>query len=268
LSRLLVAVAHPDDETIGAGILLSRLPFLSRVLHITDGAPRERRFLPARFAGGHAEYAAERRRELVAAMTIAGVEEASLDCLNFPDLEATCELSSLSRKVADRFEELRPDLVVTHAYEGGHPDHDATAFAVHAAAELLRRGGRPSPAILEMALYRASPGATGPNDRLMQEFLPAGPEPAATPWVLELTPSDRELKDRMLACFKTQRALLRKLSLARRESFRLAPRYDFTRPPHVGPLLYELSRFPITGERWRELARDAMYVLGLTAAQP
>ena len=29
-------------------------------------------------------------------------------------------------------------VVVTHAYEGGHPDHDAVAFAVHAAvAEVL-----------------------------------------------------------------------------------------------------------------------------------
>jgi len=238
------------------------------VLHITDGAPRDRRFLPSGFVGGHAEYAAERRRELVAAMTMAGVKESSLDCLNVPDLEAACELSSLSRKVAARFAELRPSLVVTHAYEGGHPDHDATAFAIHAAVKLLRREGRPSPAILEIALYRAKPSATGPGDRLVQEFLPAAPGSSITPWILELTPSERELKERMLACFRTQRALLRGLCLAPHESFRLAPDYDFTRPPQAGPLLYELSRFPITGERWRELARDAMHALGLMAAQP
>jgi N-acetylglucosamine malate deacetylase 2 len=35
-----VVVAHPDDETIGCGAILRRLP-LVRLVHVTDGAPRD-----------------------------------------------------------------------------------------------------------------------------------------------------------------------------------------------------------------------------------
>ena len=42
-------------------------------------------------------------------------------------------------------------VVLTHAYEGGHPDHDAVAFAVHRAAR------RTSAAVVEMPFYHAGP---------------------------------------------------------------------------------------------------------------
>src|SRR5260370_19389127 len=41
--RLMVLVAHPDDETIGASVLLARFPD-SIVIYVTDGAPRDPRF--------------------------------------------------------------------------------------------------------------------------------------------------------------------------------------------------------------------------------
>lgn len=265
--QVLIVAAHPDDETIGAGILLSRLPF-SRVLHVTDGAPRDRRFFPAFFAGHRAEYAAERRRELVAAVALAGVKKDSLDSLDIPDLEATLSLALLSRRIAARLAELRPEIVVTHAYEGGHPDHDATAFAVHMAAAMLHRKGLPSPAILEMALYHAQPRATNPRDLVVGSFLP-NPDSAEAPVVIELGPAERALKECMLTCFASQRAFLRKLPRQAWESFRPAPTYDFTRPPHPGPLLYELAGFPITGDHWREVAEEAVRELGFNIeAQP
>src|SRR6185437_9724842 len=44
--------------------------------------------------------------------------------------------------------------VFTHAYEGGHPDHDAVAFAVHAACRLSDI----PPAIVEMPYYHRQDG--------------------------------------------------------------------------------------------------------------
>ena len=46
----------------------------------------------------------------------------------------------------------QPDVVLTHPYEGGHSDHDSTAFAVHLAAGILRRDGRPALARADLAL--------------------------------------------------------------------------------------------------------------------
>jgi N-acetylglucosamine malate deacetylase 2 len=238
-----VVAAHPDDETIGAGVLLSRLqdPW---VLHVTDGAPRDPRFI-WKFQGEPEDYARTRRKELEAAMVLAGIGPDRLRCLGHADLEVAFSMPRLARELAEVFRELAPEMVVTHPYEGGHPDHDSLAFAVRAAARLMDN----PPEIVEMSSYHA--GAQG---MATGRFL-SHPEVEETR--LELTAGERALKERMLAAFETQSDILKSFLPPGDEVFRPAPAYDFTRPPHEGPLQYELSGFPMTGERWRELARAA-----------
>ncbi|MBW8876080.1 MAG: PIG-L family deacetylase [Acidobacteria bacterium] len=249
---VLVVVAHQDDETIGAGALLARLPDC-RLLHLTDGATREARFVEG-FVGTREEYAAARRSELASAMAVAGVgPERLFRVEGVVDQEACLALPRLAREVARLCRELRPGIVLTLAYEGGHPDHDAAAFVVHAAVELLRRQGEDAPEIVEMPLYHARPGTTRGDDLVKQQFLPSPGEAVRR----ELAPEERDLKLRMCDCFTTQRHIVAWFLPPIHESFRRAPAYDFTRPPHAGKLQYELWSFPVTGERWRELAREA-----------
>jgi LmbE family N-acetylglucosaminyl deacetylase len=256
--RALLVAAHPDDETIGAGALLARLP-RCEVLYLTDGAPRDLRWAPAvdpRAGGSRDEYGRARRREAARALSLVGLSEHSLAMLSAVDQEAAFHLPDLARELASRFHRFAPDLVVTHPYEGGHPDHDAAAFAVHAAAEVLRRRGLPVPAIVEMTSYHARDGSL-----VAGEFLPVpGADGTAT---LVLSDKERALKSRMLLCFETQRQTLAQFPPSGRESFRLAPVYRFTEPPHPGPLLYEIWGFPLDGGRWRELARQALRELDL-----
>jgi LmbE family N-acetylglucosaminyl deacetylase len=243
--------AHPDDETIGASLVLTRAPAV-HVLHLTDGAPRDAGLWPA---GNwtRESYRAARRDELGRALDVAGIAPDRRLALGLPDQECSTALPLVIRELIAVVAELGSEVILTHAYEGGHPDHDAAAFAAATAAALLARSGRPAPAVWEMALYHGGPGRL-----VTSEFLSGPSEAADAPqetaaW---LSPAQRVTKQRMLECFTSQRELLRQFP-SDVERFRPAPRYDFTCPPHLGPLWYEQLGWPLTGERWRELARAA-----------
>jgi LmbE family N-acetylglucosaminyl deacetylase len=255
VSEALLVAAHPDDETIGAGATLKYLPGCA-VLHMTSGAPRERRFYPEEFAGSRDEYAQLRRAELEEALAFVDVLPSQSRMLGGVEQEVTLELPSLTAALVTMLEASRPSVILTHSYEGGHPDHDATALIVHAAAELLRRKGGLEPLIIEMTSYHAGAGGL-----VTGEFLGAG---GGAIFTFALSTADRCRKERMFACFRSQRRALVPLSATIEvERFRVAPRYDFTRPPHPGPLLYEQLGFPLTGERFRLLAAEALSRLDL-----
>lgn len=246
-----LVVAHPDDETIGAGALL---PLFRRLLlvHVTDGAPRNLSDARATGFATAADYAAARRRELDAALVAGGVG-AERAALGAADQGASFRMAELSLALASLIERHGARAVLTHPYEGGHPDHDATAFCAHAAASLLARGGDATPEVVEMAFYHAAP-----EGWTVGGFLPGG----AAPTVVGLTGEERARKRAMLDAFATQAATLARFPVVD-ERFRPAPAYDFPAPPHAGELLYERFPWGMDGARWRRLAAEARRELGL-----
>jgi len=257
--RALVVVAHPDDETIGAGAQLGRFAAI-RILHTTDGAPRTGPDVEAAGCTSARDYAALRHGELRRALALAGITPDRLDSLGFADQDASFHMAALTRLVMHRIEDERPDVVLTHAYEGGHPDHDATAFAVHAACALL--GGK-APLIVEMAGYHgAGESGGGTGGTTYQDFLPHPGIPVCT---VAFSETGRALKRRMLDAHASQACTLVPFR-DDVERFRRAPAYDFTRPPHDGPLNYDRYSWGMTGQRWRALAAEALRTLGLEGA--
>ncbi len=232
----MIVAAHPDDEIIGAGIWMARHEDhdLISIAHVTDGSPRNH---PDR-----EQYAKIRRRELFAAVGLAGIRPDHCHELGFVDQEAYLHLPELVDRIKALVDELRPRLILTHPYEGGHPDHDAAAFAV---AEVT--GGRH----YEFTSYHCAESAfvTG-------EFLPAIGSKQET---IELEPAERELKRAMLDVFATQQDIL-KLFSTERERFRPARAYDFTKPPHPGELQYERWGFA-SGAEWRKRAAEAIEMI-------
>ncbi len=255
---VLVLAAHPDDETVGAGGLLARLRSAT-VVHLTDGAPRDRRFWPAGSPESAGAYAQLRRRELDSALAEAGLAERTVVALGATDQDAACHLAPLAFAFERLLAEARPALVITHPYEGGHPDHDAAAFVARAAVALLRRAGLPGPRLVEMTSYHARGEALETG-----AFLPV---PGAREVARRLSPELRARKERMLDAFESQRAVLQPFrAQIEVELFRDAPAVDVAAPPHPGALWYERLGFGMTGARWRELARRAAAELGLDAA--
>lgn len=253
-----VVVAHPDDETIGVGAQLPRLAN-TWVVHVTDGAPRSGEDAARAGCATREDYAATRRCELIAAMDAVGLHPERLLSLGLVDQEAGLYLVDLTRRVAGLLAGLDVDVVLTHPYEGGHPDHDATAFAIHAAAALLAWTGRPAPAIVEMASYHA--GADG--HRITQRFIP---DPGRPELVMRLDKSAQKLKRRLFDSHASQRPMLDPFAIDQ-ERFRAAPDYDFSVPPNDGNLLYEQFQWGMTGSRWRQSARSALVALGLEPAE-
>ena len=237
----MIVAAHPDDETIGASTLL---PGAVSLVHVTDGAPRN--MADAHRCGfqSRKEYAEARRKELLEALQICGTE-ASVTCLGIPDQEATYNIEYAAGELAREMERVRPQVVLTHPYEGGHPDHDAIALAVQIASQDRRVP------VWEFAAYHNRNGSICTN-----EFLPADEVPVHA---VDLRGLQKLQKQRMLECFRTQQETLQCFGLAQ-EKFRPAPQYDFTQPPHAGTLFYELFDWGMTGDRFRQIASEALAV--------
>jgi LmbE family N-acetylglucosaminyl deacetylase len=235
-----VVVAHPDDETISCGATLKRL-FGARVISVTNGAPAG----PAACGATHA-CATARWRELLAALELAGHKPIDATGLAVSDRQAAEHLVVITRRLAHLFTAGGTAIALTHAYEGGHADHDSTAFAVHQAAGLCRREGQ-DVTVIEMPFYHA-----GENGKATQSFVAGESAEAIT---LSLSPESRELKERMIACFKSRAAVLTGFDTDA-EKFRLAPSYDFEALPNDGRVLYD-SQGTQLASRWPALVADA-----------
>ncbi len=237
--RVVLVAAHPDDETLFAASQFSACGTLC-IVHTTDGATSRRTARANGFAS-RAAYADARRQELATSLAVGGITAACVS-LGYRDQTASYRIGAIAARLHGIFKTTRPDLILTHGYEGGHLDHDATCCAVHLA---LRGLGRNIP-VWEFAGYHNQAGRMGKN-RFPEDGRPA-------PVTVHLDAAQRRSKARMLRCFTTQREVVDGFSL-HAEQFRPAPDYDFSLPPFAGPLGYEVDRQAPEGHAWRALAQ-------------
>jgi N-acetylglucosamine malate deacetylase 2 len=175
------------------------------------------------------------------------------------DQRAGDALVDLTLAVQAEIERRAPAVVVVHPYEGGHPDHDAAAFAAHAAVRRIRaRRAERAPILVEMTSYHRRDGALRTG-----EFLPPGGG-AVERWLVD---AERARKTAMLRAYASQSAVLAPFGV-QRECFRRPPAYDFGAPPHPGQLHYEQMGWRWSGAQWRRLAVTALDQLGLGVRAP
>lgn len=216
LGKVLVLVAHPDDETIACAGLLQRAT-AGLVVFAVDGAPPHYGF--EKKFGSLQNYSRVRFEEASRALTfMPGVSARRLtrpDGTAFVDQHLVLDLPEASASLRQIISDFAPSLLVSHAFEGGHVDHDAChVLAKQASREFGLR-------LVEFPLYwRADDGTD-----IFQQFRPAG----NTEFVLQLTPQELNTKRLMLAEYSSQQGLTSVFTLEN-ERFRYAAKGDCHKP--------------------------------------
>ena len=244
--RIAVLAAHPDDESIGASSLLARFPSTA-VIYLTDGAPRDSQLWSSEFRGTRDEYAGLRRAEAEHALGIAGLLPSQIHWLGAVDQESIFRAKEQAHRLAEVLAKPKPDVLITHPYEGGHPDHDSAAFIARLATASMEPEQRPLLVEMTSSHVRNSPCVNGVflNPQLEQELC------------IDLSPTERERKLSMFAAYVSQKLVLSSFGVDC-ERFRNAPHYDFSLAPHDGKLWYECMGWQMTGEQWRALAAQCI----------
>ena len=127
--RLLVVVAHPDDETLGAGGLLRLAAATGLSVEVLVASNGEASHPDSPTTTGQ-ELARIRRREVTGAIALLA-PDARVSLLDLPDGRLIDALEPLIDAIQDR---LGPDQLVVSTWTGdGHPDHHAVGRAALAA---------------------------------------------------------------------------------------------------------------------------------------
>jgi len=226
-AKYLFLFAHPDDDVFIAGAMK---------LLLDSGAYVEAAWLTS---GGMMGGANRREKELHQAMEVMELPSSHIHLFRFPDLGLIEHLDPAADKVAELLGVLKPDIVVSTGYEGGHPDHDAVSFL---AGEALFRSKLQAKRF-EYPLYNG----TGPIHHWWWRVngFPPGDTPALhTP----MTEESIRCKHRLMRIYSSQWMFMIPARLASGkpklfrdgEPYRAVPQdRDYLSPPHVGRLNYE-----------------------------
>jgi N-acetylglucosamine malate deacetylase 2 len=256
--KTLLVVAHSDDEIIAAGVRMLREPLAFHVLHVTDSAPELPLYWERAGCSSREDYAAKRIRESTAALAICGVDQSQWSMVEgIRDQETMLFVHRVVASIIDHCQRLRPEVLLTHAFEGGHPDHDACALACRLAMDEMDKSPW-KPDLFEAPFYHHAHGQLTAGQFIHKE-------PALESDTIQPTAAELHLKRGMLACFETQKLVLERFEGAS-ENVRRAPRYNFLQRPHEGPLYYETRPMTLKWDDWRLLAEP--YVRGIVWQRP
>lgn len=137
VQRVLVVVAHPDDESFGLGALIHQFAESGASIHVLSLTRGE-----ASTLGTGEDLATTRREELITAATLLGAQGVDLGDLPDGGLGELDEVS-IDRLVSATTEATQPDLVLTFDPRdgvSGHPDHEAASLS---AIRVARKRGIP-----------------------------------------------------------------------------------------------------------------------------
>lgn len=160
-TRLLVVAPHPDDETLGCGILLQQVLAAGGevcVLLLTNGDnnPWPQRYIERRIViddAARRRWGARRRGEVMHALARLGVPASALQALGWHDMEITSrlrdEMANATASMHAVIKAFQPNLVCGPALRDSHPDHGAA----HVLCRLALIGMESAPRLLAYPVH-------------------------------------------------------------------------------------------------------------------
>ena len=174
--RLLISVAHPDDETFGYGGLVAKYVSEGVDVYAIVSTNGDAGSMDPEFVEKHGSVAAVRLSELDCAERLLGFRKLfrfgyrdsgmmGSETSKHPDCSWQTPREELARRVVEVIRETRPQVILTHNRYGGygHPDHiaiqRATTDAFHLAADAAFQTGDQTPWQPGKLYYNSSPTA-------------------------------------------------------------------------------------------------------------
>lgn len=243
--RILGLFPHPDDESLGAGVLLQRAAaagasVLPVFLTSGEGNSWPQRVLDRKLwldDQDRRRFAARRETEAKTALRILGLDPQSALFLGLPDTALTSLLvregPALLQRLAALVADFRPHWVLAPVLADCHPDHSATA-------------------ILAVALQRQF------AFRLLAYATHAVIHPTAPEVELSCTETELAIKERAIAAHRTQLVFRRRFHLR------------FARAPEVYLPIHAPPATPQVRARWKGDRLDLSFRLpmGLRSLRP
>lgn len=234
-SHYLFVFAHPDDE-IYTCVIISELIKKCKIvdiLYVTSGD----------YNG--ADIAIEREKEVFESMNVIGVKKEKVHFIRMPERELMNKVPELCNELVIRLQQLKPDCVVSHDFEGGHNMHDAVSFAVSHVTQKIN---------LPLFVFPAYHG--WPEKRLWNEFVAGRKEDYA----LAFTNKQKQMQKNVILAHQTQQTFfggIKKSSskniFSEREILRyISDRIDYTLPPD-NPVGYEYPGSKIKFEDFKNI---------------
>jgi N-acetylglucosamine malate deacetylase 2 len=204
VSGMLVVLAHPDDESMGAGGLILRHSRPGIDVHLICATRGERGWAGGP-PGDSDELARIRTAEMESAATTLGLS--SYELWDYPDGGVeTSNLAEITERIRQKISTMAPAVVVGWGPDGayGHPDHIAMGRCTDAAVIAIPESARP--ALYHLAVdaaladfYRATIELNGEDGSVLPLVVMDRVD-----LVLELTSEEVQMKLRAIDCHKSQ----------------------------------------------------------------
>lgn len=234
--KLLFVFAHPDDEAIGTSKLIYDNRTRSNIAFMTDGMPHpsgDSKYYPpyTKLPPYGDLYAEVRKLEAECAASELGVPVDRIEFINIPDMELINNMLTAFRDLRSLILRVQPELIITHAYEGGHIDHDLTSFIVSYLSK-----DNPQITLIEAYLYNFEAEDFNHNLPLFDQRIFAQE--------IILNNTDKMRKKFAFAQYASQSVDLNYFNPEANEWIKMIDKNcleRFKEPPHQGTLQYERS---------------------------